>query len=259
MSLRLFDPATGTWSVRWLDDRGGGLQPPVTGHWADGRCWLTGPDSYRGRPIVASYSWCDVTATDASWEQGFSTDGGASWQPNWAMRYTRRDEQIDHERHPRTTDDFDFLAGRWSVHHRRAVDPVGHALGTSTEVAEFDGVHNGRTYFAGAVSVDELTLHVPGHRGLTFRVYDPAEQRWSIYWVNSRTGRLEPPVHGRFAGGVGTFHSQEQLQGHDVRVRFVWSDITPVSARWCQSFSVDGGAWDDNWVMTFSRPVPAGP
>lgn len=257
MSLRVFEPQAGTWSVHWLDGTDGVLQPPVTGRWADGSCWFTGPDSYRGESIQASYAWSAVTAADARWEQGFSVDGGSSWQPNWEMRFVRRDEPVQHPRLPRVSGDFDFLQGEWSVHHRRAVDPIGHALGTSAEIAEFDGTHVGSTFFAGGVSVDELTLAEPGHRGLTFRTYQPAADRWSIYWVNSRAGRLEPPVPGRFVDGVGTFEGSEQLQGHHLRVRFVWSDLTPTGARWSQAFSVDGGPWDDNWEMVFSRPQPA--
>jgi len=88
-------------------------------------------------------------------------------------------------------------------------------------------------------------------------VRDAETQQWSIYWVNSRVGRLEPPVHGGFADGIGTFFGNERLAGHDVRVRFVWSDITATAARWRQAFSVDGGDWDENWEMTFSRPDEA--
>lgn len=254
MSLRLFDPKSQTWTVRWLDSRGGALQPPVEGRWAERRCWFTGADSYRGRPLLASYSWSEVTDTDARWEQCFSIDDGRTWQPNWVMRFTRRASPVDHPQHPRVADDWDFLTGTWNVHHRRVVDPVGHALGGSSEVAEFDGVHVGRTYFAGAVSVDETTLAEPGQRGLTFRTYDAQTRQWSIYWVNSRTGRLEPPVHGEFSDGVGRFEGSEQLAGHDVQVRFVWSGITATTARWVQAFSVDGGDWDENWEMTFRRP-----
>lgn len=166
----------------------------------------------------------------------------------------RRDAPVEH---PRGTGDFDFLIGRWQVHHRRLVDPVKHALGGTSDVAEWGGTHNGRTYFGGAVSVDETTLAEPGRAGLTFRVYDAQSGQWSIYWVNSRVGRLEPPVHGEFRDGVGTFHGQEELAGHDVQVRFVWSDITPTTARWRQAFRVGDGEWDENWEMLFTRSAAA--
>jgi hypothetical protein len=254
MSLRLYDPTSRTWTVRWLDSRGGGLQPPVEGRWQDGRCWLTGADAYRGQPLLASYSWSDVTGTGAQWEQCFSVDEGRSWQPNWDMTFTRRGAPAVHPQRPRVAGDFDFLAGTWQVHHRRLLDPLGHRPGAAGETIEFAGVHAGFSYFAGAVSVDEATLAGPGQRGLTFRVLDPQTSQWSIYWVSSRDGRLQPPVRGGFADGTGTFCGTEQLDRHAVGVRFTWSDITATTARWCQAFSVDGGDWDENWEMTFTRP-----
>lgn len=256
MSLRLFDPDSRTWTVRWLDGRGGGLQPPVEGGWMDGRCWLTGLDSYRDHPVLASYSWSDVTGAGANWEQCFSLDEGATWQPNWVMHFTPRSAQVDHPQQRRNSGDFDFLTGTWNVHHRRLVDPIGDASGRPSAVTEFDGIHVGHTYLAGAVSVDETTLAQPEDRGLTLRVHDTQTRQWSIYWVNSMVGRLEPPVHGSFTDGVGTFFGREQMAGHDVRVRFVWSEITGTTARWQQAFSVDSREWVENWNMTFTRPEP---
>lgn len=252
MSLRLFDPGSQTWTVRWLDGRGGGLQPPVEGVWVDGRCWFTGADSYRGRPVLASYSWSDVNDTGARWEQGFSLDEGTTWQPNWVMHFTPRTSPADHPQQPRVADAFDFLSGTWNVHHSRVIDPVRHATGRPSEVIEFDGVQLGRTYFAGAVSVDATTLAEPSQR-LTLRVHDPQTRQWSIYSINSKVGRLEPPVRGGFTDGIGTFIGKQRLAGHDVGIRSLWSDISLGTARWQRSFSVDGGDWDQNWEMTFSR------
>lgn len=253
LSLRLFEPESSVWTVRWVDGRGGGPQPPAVGRWQDGSCWLTGADEYRGHPVLASYRWTDVTGDAAAWEQCFSIDGGQTWQPNWIMRFVRTHTPVQHPQDPRVASDFDFLAGIWQVHHRRLLDPVGHALGGDSEISEFDGVHHGRTYLAGAVSVDETTLADPLHRGLTFRVFDPAARQWAIHWVNSRIGRLEPPVCGGFADGIGTFYGMERLDGHDVQVRFVWSDITATTARWRQAFRVADADWDQNWEMTFTR------
>lgn len=59
---------------------------------------------------------------------------------------------------------------------------------------------------------------------------------------------------GRFDNGVGTFYSDGTLEGKAIRTQFVWSHITPTSARWEQAYSSDGGkTWETNWVMEFRR------
>lgn len=60
----------------------------------------------------------------------------------------------------------------------------------------------------------------------------PATDLWSIYWVNSRNSRLKPPLHGSFRAGTGMFHGTEQVAGHEVSVRFTWTDITSTTATW---------------------------
>ena len=65
---------------------------------------------------------------------------------------------------------------------------------------------------------------------------------------------LFPAVSGRFRDGTGLFYGDDAYQGRDVRVRFVWSGITPVSARWEQAFSADGEqTWEVNWIMELTR------
>ena len=71
--------------------------------------------------------------------------------------------------------------------------------------------------------------------------------------INCRLLAL-PPVVGRFDGGVGLFYSDEIYHGTSITVRYQWSDITPVSARWEQAFSADGrSTWETNWTADFTR------
>jgi hypothetical protein len=147
------------------------------------------------------------------------------------------------------THDFDFLVGSWTVHNRR----LKERLTGCEEWSEFTATATNWSLFNGLANVDEIVFP-DGDRGLTLRLFDPAEEQWSLHWASSETGRLFPPVVGRFTDGRGVFYGDDTEAGTPVRVRFVWSDITPESARWEQSFSVDGGGtWEVNWTMRFTR------
>ena len=146
--------------------------------------------------------------------------------------------------------DFDFLAGTWSIANRRLAKPLVGA----EEWDEFPATTVARTFFGGAGSFDEVTFPTKGWSGVSFRLYDPARAEWSIYWANSRDGRLQPPVVGRFSEGRGEFYGDDTHEGAPIRVRYIWSRITPTSAQWEQAFSVDGGqTWETNWIMDLTR------
>jgi hypothetical protein len=148
------------------------------------------------------------------------------------------------------SNDFDFLHGDWDVANRRLVK----RLVGSDEWDEFPATSTARGFFDGAGSFDEITFPTKGWSGATFRMRSPETGDWSIYWVNSRTAELQPPVVGRFTDGVGTFYGDDVDDGTPVRVRFIWSRITPTSARWEQAFSTDAErTWETNWIMDHNR------
>ena len=250
MSIRLFDPEAKEWTVYWVDSRTGTLQPPVRGRWVDGVSLFFGDDEHDGKPVRASYRWSEVTESSARWEQAFSADDGQTWETNWVMEWTRRAAEPEDPRLPMPTDDFDFLVGRWKVSHRRLSAPMSG----SDDWSEFSGTAVARTYFNGGVSIDEFHFPTLGSRGLTVRLFDPRARTWSIYWLSSRDGRLQPPVHGGFDGGIGEFYGDDVHGGRAVRVRYLWSNISERSARWEQAFSADGGEiWETNWQMNLTR------
>ena len=72
---------------------------------------------------------------------------------------------------------------------------------------------------------------------------------------------MGPPTIGEFKNGRGEFFDTEPSgpNGRSILVRFVWSDITPNSAHFEQSFSDDGGkTWEVNWITDQTR-VPDEP
>ena len=136
--------------------------------------------------------------------------------------------------------------------HRRLCE----RLVGNTVWEQFAGTADSRAIMGGLGNVDDNMLELPAgtYRAATLRVFDPATRLWSIWWIDGRRPALDPPVHGRFEEGVGTFLGDDLLDGRPIGVRFVWSAITARSARWEQAFSADGGAsWEDNWVMAFER------
>jgi len=149
---------------------------------------------------------------------------------------------------------FDFLVGEWRVHSRR----LKVRLAGSTEWEEFDGTIVSRPYMGGWANVDDTEFRTPEglYRGVAPRAYDPKTGQWAIWWIDGRNpfGNLDPPVKGRFVNGVGTFYADDTLRGKPIKMRFVWSHITPTSAQWEQAFSGDGGkTWETNWAQKLER------
>jgi hypothetical protein len=78
---------------------------------------------------------------------------------------------------------------------------------------------------------------------MSVRVFNPATNLWSIYWVTNEgggidaaSGWLEPPVVGRFDGDEGVFEGDDQFEGRPIRVRFRWTCQGPDAE---QAFSAD--------------------
>jgi hypothetical protein len=152
--------------------------------------------------------------------------------------------------------DFDFYTGTWDVTNRRRTDFFEETclLEEAIKWEEFPAVSRASSYFEGGANLDEIEFPTKGFRGLTLRLYDPERREWSLYWVNSRTGRLTPPVVGRFIDGRGEFYGDDTHAAKEIRVRYIWSDISARSAHWEQAFSVDGEkTWITNWIMESTR------
>ena len=146
--------------------------------------------------------------------------------------------------------DFDFLYGDWTIVNRRLREP----LTGSDEWYEFASTKKCWPLLGGVGNIDEIDFPETNSKGMTLRLLDQQTGLWSLYWSNSETGVLFPPVVGRFENGRGDFYGDDTHDGRPIKAHFIWSEITATSARWEQEFSADGGTtWESNWVMELTR------
>jgi hypothetical protein len=91
IALRSYDRKAREWSIWWLDGRypSGPLEPPTKGRFADGVGTFYGQDMVDGKPVRVRFTWSDIAATSAHWQQGYSYDGGKTWETNWTAEFQR--------------------------------------------------------------------------------------------------------------------------------------------------------------------------
>ena len=155
--------------------------------------------------------------------------------------------------YPPEVRDFDFIHGRWTIANRRlttrGVGADDWDLFNSTAFCE--------PRLDGLVNVEQISCPERGWTGMSLRSFDLERGVWSIWWINSLTGRLQPPVTGRFKNGGCVLEGPDTDGDRSILARYSWSDIKTDAARWLQAFSYDNGAsWETNWVMDFMRVAP---
>jgi hypothetical protein len=111
--------------------------------------------------------------------------------------------------------DFDFLAGSWTVQHRR----LKHRLAHRSEWETFPGACKTWLLLGGQGDIDDSVLQAPTgtYRAVTLRSFDPATKLWSIWWLDSRhPHELDPPVVGEFRDGTGAFFAKDTFDGRPI-------------------------------------------
>jgi hypothetical protein len=90
LTLRLYNPKTGQWSLYWANSKDGAMGgPPNVGVFSDGVGNFYCQDTYKGKIIFVKYEWSKITPTSAHFEQSYSEDGGKTWEVNWITDQTR--------------------------------------------------------------------------------------------------------------------------------------------------------------------------
>ena len=151
--------------------------------------------------------------------------------------------------------DFDFNIGVWKTHIKRVLDP----LSGSTKSIELNGTVTVRKVWDGRAQLEEIETEGPnGHwEGLTLFLYNPLAHQWSQSFVNSKVGVLVSPLIGAFKDGRGELFAADTFNDRSILVRAVWSDITPNSHRFEESYSDDGGkTWAPAFIANLTREKP---
>lgn len=142
--------------------------------------------------------------------------------------------------------DFAFLTGEWRIHNNSIVNGAW---------LEYEGEATVHAILGGIGSVEELRIPARNFSGMGLRLLDVEKKAWSDFWVNAKSGVLTTPGQaGSFENGVGIFSSEYDDNGRKMISVGLWDRITPVSCRWRQAVSADGGrTWEHNWLMDWRR------
>jgi hypothetical protein len=260
LNLRLYNPESHQWSLNFANSKVGTVSVPTVGEFKDGRGEFYDQEPINGRVTLVRNVWSDVTPNSCHFEQAFSDDGGKTWEVNWVATDTRMaDEAAAVETSlPRRAPerdgqhDFEFSLGSWKNHIKR----LQHPLSGSTTWMEYDGTSVVRNLWNSRASLGETKADGPaGHiEALSLRLYNPEARQWNLTYANSKRGTLSVPSSGEFKDGRGEFYDTETINGRNILVRQVWSEITPSSCHFEQAFSEDGGkTWEVNWIATDKR------
>lgn len=141
--------------------------------------------------------------------------------------------------------DFDFNTGVWRTQIRRTLDPFN----PSSEMIELNGTVTTRPLWGGRAKLEEIEADGPkGHwEGLSLFLYNPQSHQWSQTFLNSKMA-VPSSLVGEFHDGRGELYQHDTFNGKSIFVRGTWSEITPGSHRYTESYSNDGGK---TWFVSF--------
>jgi hypothetical protein len=151
-----------------------------------------------------------------------------------------------------SANDFDFIIGKWTLKNKH----LNSRLTNCKEYTEFEWNVEVSKILEGIGNIDVCRRIVDGKpwEGRTIRIFDGQSKLWRLYWVDSNSGQLDPPVVGSFQNNIGLFFCKDMWKGRPVIVVFKWDKTNPRNPRWSQAFSDDNGkTWEWNFTNTAYR------
>ena len=89
VSLRLYDPTQGQWSLNYANLADGSIGIPSVGKFTGGRGEFYSNEKFRGRDVRVRFVIQPQGADVIHFEQAFSIDDGRTWELNWIATDTR--------------------------------------------------------------------------------------------------------------------------------------------------------------------------
>jgi hypothetical protein len=90
VTVRLYDPVSGEWSIYWAASPGRGrFDVPMVGRFDGPRGAFYSQERFEDHHIFSRFIWAVQGTNACRWEQAYSSDGGRSWETNWTMDFSR--------------------------------------------------------------------------------------------------------------------------------------------------------------------------
>jgi hypothetical protein len=90
MGLRLLDVNQRLWNDHWVNSESGVIGPAgLPGSFEDGKGIFRVDDRDDEGPMIVLSLWDQIGDGHCRWRQAVSRDGGARWEANWIMHWTR--------------------------------------------------------------------------------------------------------------------------------------------------------------------------
>lgn len=157
--------------------------------------------------------------------------------------------------------DFDFWLGDWQLGQRiwSGKDDAFEPYEARSQVRAVEGGGALLESFEGEVRFFWAGMDEPRRiRGASVRVYEPTENQWRIFWIDTLERNFGPPFKGAFSAGSGEFLRVDPVGGAPpTRIRFLPLSETRVD--WDLAIRPpEAAGWQSLWSIEFKRRLRTG-